>query len=80
MMALWLFRPMGPRHYGTLLNGPKKAKVSDSRYQLLHQVGGSKTPSHYHEEEYPYLCMEEHHLQVWDTKGARLGQWKAIRQ
>ena len=68
------------RHHGSLPNGPKMAKVSSSRYRLLHQVGGSKTPSNYHGEEHPYLCIEEHHLQIWDTEGARLGQWKAIRQ
>ena len=29
-------------------------------------------PSHYHGEEHPQLCMEEHHLQVRDTEGTRL--------
>ena len=71
---------MGIRHHGLLPNSPKTTKVSGSRHQLLHQVGGGRTPSHYHGEEHPYLCMEEHHLQIWDTKGARLRQWKAIRQ
>ena len=69
---------MGTRHHEPLPNGPKTTKVFGSRYRLLHQVGGSRTPSLYHGEEHPYLCMEEHHLQVWDTEGARLGQWKAI--
>ena len=36
-------------------------------------------PSHYHGEEHPQLCMEEHHLQVRDTEGTRLQQWKTIR-
>ena len=27
-----------------------------------------------------FLYMEEHHLQIWDTEGARLGQQKAIRK
>ena len=71
---------MGTRHHGPLPNSPKIAKVSNSRHRLLHQVGGNKTPSHYHREEHTYLCMEEHHLQIWDTEGARLEQWKAIRQ
>ena len=69
---------MGTRHHEPLPNGPKTTKVFGSRYRLIHQVGGSRTPSHYHGEEHPYLCMEEHHLQVWDSEGARLGQWKAI--
>ena len=64
MTALWSFAQWGPRHYRPLPNGPKTAKVSGSWYRLLHKVGGSRTPSHYHGEEHPYLCMEEHHLQI----------------
>ena len=71
---------MGTRHHRPLPNDLKTAKVSGSRYRLLHQVGGSSTPSHYHGKEHPYLCMEENYLQVWDTEGARFEQWKTIRQ
>ena len=71
---------MGTRHYGPLPDGIKIAKVSGSWYQLLHEVGGSRSPSHYRGEEHSKFCMEEYHLQVRDTKSARLRQWKIIRQ
>ena len=73
-------RPMVIRHHGPFPNSPKITKVSSSRHRLFHQVGGNRTLIHYHGEEHPYICVEEHHLQIWDTKGARLGQWKAIQQ
>ena len=57
------------RHHGSLPNSLKTAKISSSRYRLLHQVGGSRAPCHYHGEEHPYLRMEKHHLQIRDTEG-----------
>ena len=71
---------MRARHHGPLPDGYKTVIVFGSLYLLLHQVGRSRSPSHYHGEEYPELCMEEHHLQVRDTKGTRLRQWKTVRQ
>ena len=59
---------------------PMTAKISSSWYRLLHQMGGSITLSYYHEEEHSYICVEEHHLQVWDTEGTCFWQRKAIRQ
>ena len=71
---------MGTGYHGPLPDGVKIAKVSSGWYQLLHEVGGSRSPGHYDEEKHSKLCMEEHHLQVRDTKGTRLRQWKTIRQ
>ena len=71
---------MGVRHHGPLPNGLKIAKVSGSRYRLLHQVGGSRTPCYYHREKHPYLRVEKYHMQIRDFEGACLGQWKTVRQ
>ena len=71
---------MGTRHHGPLPDGIKIAKVSGSWYRLLHEVSGSRSPSHYHGEEHLKFCMKEYHLQVWDTKSTRLRQWKTIQQ
>ena len=65
-------RAMGIRHHGSLPNSLKIAKISSSRYRLLHQVGGSGAPCHYHEEKHPYLRVEKHHLQIRDSEGACL--------
>ena len=78
--GLLAIRLMGTKHHGPLLDGIKTTKVSGSWYRLFHEMGGSRSPSHYHGEEYLKLCMEEYHLQVRDTKSARLRQWKTIRQ
>ena len=69
---------MGTGYHGPLPDGVKIAKVSSGWYQLLHEVGGSRSPGHYDEEKHSKLCMEEHHLQVRDSKGTRLRQWKTI--
>ena len=71
---------MGTRHHGPLPDSSKTTKVSGSWYRLLHQVGGSRSPSHYHREEHLKLCVEEYYLQVRDTKSTSLQQWKTIRQ
>ena len=68
MMAPWPFAQWGL----DIMSPFPTAKISSSRYQLLHQVGGSKTLSHYHGKEHLYICVEEHHLQIWDTEGACL--------
>ena len=73
-------RPMGTRYHGPLPDGNETAEVSGSWHRLLHQVDRSRSSSHYHKEEHLKLCMEEYHLQVWDTKSTRLRQWKTIRQ
>ena len=73
-------RVMGVGHHGPLPNGLKTAKVSGSRYRLLHQIGGSRAPCHYHREEHPHLRMEKHHMQIRDSEGACLGQRKTVRQ
>ena len=49
---------MGVRHHGPFPNSLKTAKVSGSRYRLLHQMGGSRTPCHYHREKHPYLRVK----------------------
>ena len=67
-------RAMGTRHHGPLPDGSKTTKVSGSWYRLLHQMGGSRSPGHYHGEEHSKLCMKEYHLQVRDAKSTRLGQ------
>ena len=71
---------MGTGHHGPIPDSIKTAKVFGCWYRLLHEVGGSRSTSHYHGEKYLKLCMEEHHLQVRDTKGTRLRQWKTIQQ
>ena len=71
---------MGVRHHGSLPNGLKTAKVSGSRYRLLHQMGGSRTLCHYHREKHPYLRVEKHHMQIRDSEGACILHWKIIRQ
>ena len=71
---------MGVKHHGSLPNGLKTAKVSGSRYRLLHQMGGSRTPCHHHREKHPYLHVEKHHMQIWDSEGACIWQWKTIQQ
>ena len=71
---------MGTRYHGPLPNSSQTAEVPSSWYWLLHQIGRSWSPSHYHRKEYSEFCLEEHHLQVWDTKSASLGQQKAVWQ
>ena len=71
---------MGVRHHVSLPNGLKTARVSGSRYRLLHQMGGSRTPCHYHREKHPYLRVEKHHMQIRDSEGACLGQRKTVVQ
>ena len=61
-------RVMGVRHHGPFPNGLKTTKVSGSRYRLLHQVGGSRTPCHYHREKHPYLRVEKRHMQIRDSE------------
>ena len=31
-------------------------------------MGRSGSPSHYHGEEHLKFCLEEHYLQIWDTR------------
>ena len=71
---------MGIRYHRPLLDSSQAAEVPSSWHRLLHQIGGSWSPSHYHGKEYLKFCLEEYHLQVWDTESVGLWQWKTIRQ
>ena len=72
MTAPWPFAQWGLDIMGPFPTALRQLKISSSRYRLLHQVGGSRTPCHYHGEKHPYLCVEKHHLQIRNTEGARL--------
>ena len=71
---------MGIRYHGSLPDSSQVTEVPGSWHRLLHQMGGSWSPSHYHGKEYSEFCLEEHHLQVWDTKNVGLWQRKTIQQ
>ena len=53
---------MGIRYHEPLPDNIQVAKVLSGWHQLPHQMGGSRSPSHYHGKEYSKFCLEEHHL------------------
>ena len=63
---------MGIGHHGFVPNGNLTAEISVGRYRLLHQVGGSRSTGHHHEEKCLKFRMEEHHLQVRYTQSIGL--------
>ena len=62
MMSPWPFIQWGLDIMGSLPNSNQAAKVPSSWHRLLHQMGGSRSLSHYHGKEYSEFCLEEHHL------------------
>ena len=79
MTAPWQFA-----QWGLNIMGPFPTAVRQLKFLVVgidyFTMGGSRSPSHYHREEHPKLCVEEYHLQVRDTKSIRLRQWKTIWQ
>ena len=57
---------VGVRDHGTILDSGTTAEIPYSRHRLLHKVGGNWNLGHHYGEERTKLCLEVHHLQVWD--------------
>ena len=54
-------------YHESILNSDEIVEVPNGQHRLLYQMGGSRSPGHYHKKEHMKFCMEEHHLQVRHT-------------
>ena len=74
------FPTVGIGHIRTSTHWKGPMQVHHRSSGLFHQMGRSRTSSHYHRTENTQLRLAVHNLQVWYPKSSGVRQWKAIRQ